>query len=139
MEEQTSMLHNRQAGIYHYNVTRSEIGATKTAATLERALTITVHEILKHLTTRSLILVFIDQRIDRDGGCVDAQADPQVKRKERHPVCVLSRPLTRAQARWLDEHAGKLFERYDTKDELEVKVDALLEAARDNRKAAPYE
>ncbi len=115
MEELTSMLHNRQAGIYHYNVTRPEIGATKTAATLERALTITVHEILKHLTTRSLILVFVDQRIDRDNGCVDAQAT------------------------WLDEHTGTLFERYSPKDEVEVKLDILLEAARDNQKAAPYE
>ena len=139
MEEQTFTLHNRQAGIYHYDVTRPEIGATKTGATMESELTLAVHEILKHLTTRSLILEFVDQRVDRDGGCVDAQADPQVKRKERHPVFALSRPLTRAQARWLDEHTETLFERYDTKDEFEVKVDAWLEATRDNRKAAPYE
>jgi len=62
-----------------------------------------------------------------------------VKRKERHLVFALSRPLTRAQARWLDEHAGTLFERYSTKDEPEVKLNAWLEAARDNQKAAPYE
>jgi len=68
MEEQTFTLHNRQAGTYHYDVTRPEIGATKTAATLESELTLTVHEILKHLTTRSLILVLADQRVDRDGG-----------------------------------------------------------------------
>ncbi len=106
---------------------------------MESELTLTVHEILKHLTTRSLILVFVDQRVDRDSGCVDAQGDLQVKRKERHLVCALSRPLTRAQARWLDEQTGTLLERYSPKDELEVKVDAWLEAACDNRKAAPYE
>jgi len=158
MEEQTYTLNIRQTGPYQYEVTIPEIGATKMAATLDSALTITVHEILKHLTTRSLILVFADQRVDSVGGGVDAQGDPhtalehqvafevaqlgiapQVRRKERHLVFELSRPLTRAQARWLDEHAGTLFERYDTKDELEVQLDALLEAARDNRKAAPDE
>ncbi len=155
MEEKTYTLNIRQTGPYQYEVTIPEIGATKMAATLDSALTITVHEILKHLTTRSLILVFADPRVDRDGGGVDTQGDPhtaleqravfevaqlgiapQVKRKERHLVFELSRPLTREQASWLDEHAGKLFERYDTKDEIEVKLDALLEAARDNRKAA---
>ncbi len=158
MEEKTSTLNICQTGTHHYEAIRPEIGATKTAVTLESALTLTVHEILKHLTTRSLILVFADQRVDRDGGCVDPQGDPhtaleqravvevaqlgrapQVKRKERHLVFELSRPLTRAQARWLDEHAGKLFERYDTKDEFEAQLNAWLEAARDNRKAAPYE
>ena len=158
MEEKTFTLTIRQTGTHHYEVTIPEIDATKTAATLESALTITVHEILTHLTARSLILVFADQRVDRDAGCVDTQGDPhidleqqvvlgvaqlgiapQVKRKERHLVFELSRPLTRAQGRWLDEHAGKLFERYSTKDELEVKVDARLEAARDNRKEAPDE
>ena len=62
-----------------------------------------------------------------------------MKRKERHLVFELSRPLTRAQARWLDEQTGTLFERYSTKDELEVKLDAWLEAARDYRKEALYE
>ena len=158
MEEKTFTLTICQTGTHQYDVTRPEIGATKTAATLESALTLTLHEILKHLTTRSLILVFVDQRVDRDGGCVDVQGDPhtdlehqaafkvaqlgrapQVKRKERHLVFALSRPFTRAQARWLDEHTGKLFERYDTKDELAVQLDALLEGARDNRKAAAHE
>ncbi len=139
-------------------MTRPEIGATKTAATLDSALTIALHDIVKHLTTRSLILVFVDQHVDRDGRRVDPQEcpqtdleqravvegaqlgrAPQVKRKGRHLVFELSRPLTRAQARWLDEHAGTLFERYSPKDELEVQLDAWLEAARDNRKAAPYE
>jgi hypothetical protein len=40
---------------------------------------------------------------------------------------------------WLDEHVGKLFESYCIKDELEVQLDALLEEARDNRKAAAHE
>jgi hypothetical protein len=158
MEEKTYTLNIRQTGTYQYEVTIPEIGATKTAATLDSALNIALHDIVKHLTTRSLILVFVDQHVDRDGRSVDPQEcpltdleqqaafavgqlgiAPQVKRKERHLVFELSRPLTRAQATWLDEHAGKLFERYDTKDELEVKLDALLEAARDNRKAAPDE
>ena len=139
MEEQAFTLHLRQAGPYYYDVTRPAIGGTKTGATMEIELTLTVHEILKHLTTRSLLLVFVDQRVDRDGRCVDAQGGPQAKRKERHPVCALSRPLTRAQATWLDEQTGKLFERYSPKDEVEVKLDILLEAARDNQKAAPYE
>ena len=158
MEEQAYTLHIRQADTYHYDVTRPKIGATKMAPTLEGALTISVHEILKHLTTRSLILVFVDQRVDRDGGCVDAQGDPhtdlehqavlegaqlgrgpQVKRKERLLVFESSRQLTRAHARWLDEHTGTLFERKSTKDEVAVKLDAWLEEARDYRKEAPYE
>jgi len=158
MEEKTYTLNIRQTGTYQYEVTVPEIGATKTAATLESALTIIVHDIVKHLTTRSFILVFVDQQVDRDGGFFDAQGDPhtdleqqavvevsqlgiapQVKKKEHHLVFEVSRPLTRAQASWLDEHAGKLFERYYTKDDLEVKLDALLKEARDNRQAAPNE
>ena len=164
MKEKAYTLTIRQTGTDQYEVTRPEIGATKTAAMLESALTLTVHDILKHLTTRSLILVFADQHVDRDGGCVDPQEcshtaleqqavvevaqlgiAPQVKRKERHLVFELSRPLTRAQARWLDELAGKLFKRYSTKNELavqldlEFQLDVLLEAARDNRKAAAHE
>jgi hypothetical protein len=40
---------------------------------------------------------------------------------------------------WLDEHVGKLFDSYCIKDELEVQLDALLEEACDNRKAAAHE
>lgn len=47
------------------------------AATLDSTLTITLHDILKHLTTRYLILVFTDQDADRDGRSVDPQACPQ--------------------------------------------------------------
>jgi len=54
-------------------------------------------------------------------------------------VFELSGLLRRAQATWLDEHAGKLFNRYYIKDELEVELDTLLEEARDNRKAVAHE
>ena len=73
MEEKLSTLNIRQKGTYQSEVTRPEIGTTKTSATLESALTITAHDILKHLTTRSLILVFVVQRVGRDGGCADAK------------------------------------------------------------------
>lgn len=46
----------------------------------------------------------------------------------------VTRPLTRAQVTWLDEQTGKLFDRYYFKDELEVKLDALLHQAHDHRK-----
>src|SRR6266849_3852946 len=100
--------------------------------TLDSALTLTVHDILKHLTTRSLILMFTVQHVDRDGRSVYPQECPhtdleqqavfkvaqlgialQVKRKEHQLLFELSCPLTRAQATWLD---------------------ALLEEASDNRK-----
>ncbi len=138
MEEETYALKNRQTGTYQYEVTVPETG--------------------KHLTTRSLILAFADQHVDRDSRGVDPQERPQtdldyqaacevaqpgiapqVKRKERHLVFELSQPLTRAQATLLDEHAGKIFNRYYIKDELEVELDTLLEEARDNRKVVAHE
>ena len=158
MEEKTYTLNIRQTGKFQYEVTVPETGATKTAATLDSALTITLHDILKHLTTRFLILVLGDQHSDKDGPRVDPQdlrqinlehqaafevaqlgIALQVKRRERHLVFEVSHPLTRAQGSWLDEHSGKLFDRYSIKDELEVRLDALLEQARDNRKAAVLE
>jgi hypothetical protein len=154
MEEKTSTLNSRQTGTYHYDVTLPETGATKTAPTLDSALTIILHDILKHLTTHSLILVLADHHADRAVRSVDPQERPQtdpeyqgtlkvvqlgialqLKRRERD----LSRPLTREQATWLDEHVGKLVDSYCIKDELEVQLDALLEEARDNRKAAAHE
>ncbi len=96
MEEKTYALKNRQTGTYEYEVTVPETGATKTASTLESVLTITLHDIGKHLTTRSLFLAFADQHVDRDGRGVDPQTDldpqaacevaqpgiaPQVKRR----------------------------------------------------------
>jgi len=158
MEEKTYTLNIRQTGKFQYEVTIPEIGATKMAPTLDSALNITSHDILKHLMTRYLILVFADQQIDRDAPSVDPQeylkADPEdqaafevaqqgiallVKRRERHLVFELSRPLTREQTTWLDEHAGKLFDGYYIKDELEGEFDALREEAHDNRKAAAHE
>ncbi len=62
-----------------------------------------------------------------------------MKRRERHLVFEVSCQLTREQARWLDEHAGKLFDRYIIKDEREVELDALLEETYDNRKADVHE
>ena|SRR5260370_41589426 len=115
------------------------------APTLVRALNITLHDILRHLTTRSLVLVFADHDADREGPGVDLHAcpptalehktarevaqlgiAPQVKRRERHLVFEVTRPLTRAQAIWLDEQAGKLFDRYFFKDERDFTLDALL-------------
>jgi len=158
MEERTYTLNIRQTGIYQYEVTVPETGTTKTASTLDSALTITLHDIVKHLTTRYLILVFADQPVDRDARSDDPREfphtdlehqaafeiaqlgiAPQVKRRERHLVFEVSRPLTRAQSTWLDEHAGTLFDRYSFNDELEVRLDALLEEAHNNRKAAANE
>src|SRR6266571_2744628 len=73
MEEKTYTLNIRQTGKFQYEVTVPETGATKTAATLDSALTITLHDILKHLTTRFLILVLGDQHSDKDGPRVDPQ------------------------------------------------------------------
>jgi hypothetical protein len=141
-----------------YAVTVPEIGATKTAATLESALMIITYDIVKHLTARSLMLVFVDPQVVRDGGYFHTQVDPhtdleqqaiveatqlgiaqQMKRKERHLLFALSRPLTRAQASWLDEQTTKLLERHDAKDELERKLDTWLKEALKNRRAAPNE
>ena len=122
MEEKTSPLKSHQTGTYHYDVTVPETDATKTASTLDSALTITLHAILKHLTTRSLILVLADQHADRAVRSVDPQehphtdlehqaafevaqlgSAPQVKKSEHHLVIEWSRPLSRAQATGLDE------------------------------------
>lgn len=155
MQKKTYTLNIRQTGKFRYEVTIPETGATKTAPTLDSALNITLHDILTHLTTRYLILVFADHHAGRDSGDVDTrehlQTDlehqatlevvqlgiaQQVKRRERHLVFELSRPLTREQLIWLDEHTGKLFDRYDIKDKLEVELDTLQEEAYNNRKAA---
>jgi hypothetical protein len=144
VEQKISTLNIRQTGTYLYEVIITETGATKTPPTLESALTVTLHDILKHLTTRSLILVFADHLADGDDRRVDPQVHsqtdleqqaafelallgvaPQVKMRKRHLLFELSRPLTREQAAWIDEHAGKLFDRYHIKDELEVPLDIL--------------
>ncbi len=158
MKNKTYTLNIRQTGTYQYEVTVPETGAIKTAATLDSALNITFQDIVKHFTAHSLILVLADQPDDNDALGVDPQERlltdleyqaafeiaqrgiaPQVKRRERHLVFALSHPLTRAQTIWLDTHTGKLFDRYYIKDELEAELDALLEKARDHRKAAAHE
>jgi hypothetical protein len=158
MQEKTYTLNIRQTGKFQYEVTIPETGATKMAPTLDSALNITLHDILKHLTARYLILVFADHHAGREGWSVDPQEHPQTdlehqatlevaqlriaqqaKRRERHLVFELSCPLKREQATWLDEHAGKLFDRYYIKDELEVELDALREEAGDRGEAAAHE
>jgi hypothetical protein len=158
MKKKTYTLNVRQTGQYQYEVTVPEIGATKMAATLDSALNITLHEILKHITTRSLILMFADHDADREGPDVDPQAclltalehqttlevaqlgiAPQVKRRERQLVFEVIRPLTRAQTTWLDVQTGKLFDRDYFKDEREAQLDALLQEAHDLRREASHE
>ena len=158
MKEQTYTLNIRQTGLYQFEVTVPETGGTKMAATLDSVLNITLHDILKHLTTRSLILVFAQQHTDRDSWSVNPQERrqtdlehqaafgvaqlgiaPQMKRREYHLVLELSCPLTREQPTWIDAHVGKLFDKYHIKDELEVELDAVREEAHDNRKVAAHE
>ena len=158
MEEKTYTLNIRQTAKFQYEVSVPEIGAMKMAPTLDNAFNITLHDILKHLMTRYLILVFADQHIDKDGPSVEPQAflkadlehqaafeiaqlgiAPQMKRRERHLVFEVTRPLIRAQITWLDEQAGKLFDRYYFKDEREVNLDALLLEVHDHRRAAAHE
>ncbi len=158
MKKKTYTLNVRQTGQYQYEVTVPEIGAMKTAATLDSALNIMLHDILMHLTTRYLILVFTDQDANREGPGVDPQAclptdlehqtalevahlgiASQVQRRERQLVFEVIRPLTRAQTTWLDEHTGKLFDRYYFKDEREAQLDALLQEAHDLRREASHE
>ncbi len=158
MEEKTYTLNIRHTGTWQYEVTIPEIGVMKTAPTLDSALNITFQDIVKHFTAHSLILVFADQPDDKNPLGIDpqdhlrtnredqaavevAQQDisPQMKRRERHLVFELSHPLTRAQITWLNEQRGKLFDKYNTKDELEVELDALMEEARDHRKTTTHE
>ena len=158
MKKKTYTLNVRQTGQYQYEVTVPEIGATKKAATLDSVLNITFHDILEHLTTRFLILVFTDQAANREVPGVDPQACPptnlehqtalevahlgiasQVQRRERHLVFQVIRPLTRAQSTWLDEQTGKLFDRYYFKDEREVQLEALLQEAHNLRRETAHE
>jgi hypothetical protein len=117
-----------------------------------------LYDILKHFTTRYLILLFTDQDADRDGWSVDSQAGLstdlehqtilevaqlgfalQAKRRECHLVFEVTRPLTRAQATWFDKQVGKLFDRYFFKDEREDQYDALMQEAHDHRMEAAHE
>lgn len=158
MEEKTYTLNIRQTGSWHDEITIPEIGLMKTAPTLDSTLTITLHDIVKQFMSRSLILVFADQHDDKNALSVDSQEHlytnredqaafevaqrgiaPQVNRREHHLVFALAHPLTRAQTKWLETQAGKLFDTYYIKDEIEVELDALLEEARDNRKTTAHE
>lgn len=158
MEEKNYTLNIRQTGPYQYKVTVPEIDVTKMTPTLDSALNIILHDILKHFTIRFLILVFADHHADRNSQNVDPQGfpqtdqehqaafevaqlgiAPQVKRSERHLVFELSSPLTREQVTWLNEHAGKLFDSYYIKDEHEVQLDTLREEAHESRKAEANE
>jgi hypothetical protein len=158
MEEKTYTLNVRHTGKWQYVVTIPEIGVMKTAPTLDSALTITFQDIVKHFTSRSLILVFADQPNDKNAlefdprehqhpdledqaafEIVQRGITQRVKRSEHHLVFALSRPLTRAQTTWLNTQKGKLFDTYYIKDELEVELDALLEEAHDHRKTTTHE
>ena len=110
MEEKTYTLNVRHTGTWKYEVTIPEIGVKKTAPTLDSALNITFQDIVKHFTSRSLILVF-----------------------------ALSYPLTRAQTIWLNRQKGKLFDTYFILDEQEGKLDVFLEEARDHRNTTTHE
>jgi hypothetical protein len=149
MEEKTYTLNVRQVDKFRFEVTIPEIGASVEGSNIDGAMTYASRAIVKHLTTRYLILVFVDQHFDEEGWFIDpqerAQTDlekqatfeveqrgiaPLVERRERHLVFKLDAPLTREQARWLDENEGKLFYRYFTKDEIEVSLDEMKEEAR---------
>lgn len=150
MEEKTYTLNIRHAGTWQYEVTIPEIGVMKTAPTLDSAFHITFQDIVKHFTSSSLILVFADQRDDKNALSVDPQEHlhtnredqaafevaqqgiaPQIKRREHHLVFALARPLKQAQTIWFNTHAGKLFNQYYIKDEYEVELYTLLEEACD--------
>ncbi len=148
MEEKTYTLNIHHPSKFAYKVTIPEMGVTtQSTVNLDTALMLAGKAIEKHLTTRYLILVFVDQQehpqtdLEQQVALEVAKLGiaPQAQRKECHLVFELAHPLTREQARWLDEQAGKLFERYYTKDEMEVALDALREEARDNRKGTPNE
>ncbi len=140
MEEKTYTLNIRQTGQWQYEITIPEIDVPKTAPTLDRALNITFRDIVMHLTTRYLILVFVDRHFDEIGWFVDPKERPQtdleqqaafeverlgiaphVFTRERHLVFELSHPLTQEQATWLHEQKGEFFDWYYTQDEIGVK------------------
>lgn len=134
MEEKTYTLNSRQIGTYQYEVTVPETSTTKTAPTLDNALTIISQDIFKRLPTHYLILVLAEQHADRAVRSVDQQESPQTDLEYQAALEVAqlgialqlkrsehdrSRSLARVQAKWLDEQKGKLFDRHYTKDEIE--------------------
>jgi hypothetical protein len=148
MEETTYTLHIRHPSRFDYHVTIPEMGVTtQSTVNLDTALMLAEKAIEKHLTTRYLTLVFVDQE---DGLPTDPEQQavlevahlgiaPQVQRRERHLVFALAHPFTREQARWLDEQNGKLFDRYYTRDEMDIALDTLPEEAHGSRKVATNE
>ena len=142
MEEKTYTLDIRHPSRFEYHVTIPEIGVTTpSTVNLDTALMLAGKAIEKHLTMRYLILAFVEQQehpqIDLEQQVISGIAElgiaPQVQRRERHLVFELAHPLTREQARWLDEHDEKLFERYYTKDEMDVALEELREEAQQQR------
>src|SRR6266581_1286562 len=124
MEDTTYTLNIRHPSRFAHEVTIPEMGmTTQSTVNLDTALMLAGKAIEKHLTTRYLILVFVD-RPERPPVDLEQQAiweaakmgiAPQMQKRERHLVFELAQPLTREQARWLDKHDGKLFDRYYTK------------------------
>jgi len=129
MEEKTFTLNIHQTGQWQYETTIPEIGVSKTAPMLDIALNITLRDIVEHLTTRYLILVFVDPQ-ERPQTDLEQQAAFEVERlciaphvlfaRERHMVFVLLLSLTHVQAAWLNEQKGKFFDWCYTQDEIEV-------------------
>ena len=133
MEEKIYTLNIRHTSPWKYEITIPEICVAKTAPTLDSALNITFRDIVKHFTTRYLILVFADSQ-ERPQTDLEQQVAfefeqlgiaPHVYTREHHLVFALSCPLTREQTAWLDEQKGKLFNWYYTKDEIDVRLDEL--------------
>jgi hypothetical protein len=139
MQEKTFTLNIHQTDLWQYEIILPEIGVSKTAQSLDSALNITLCDIAKHLTTRSLNQVFVDRHFDEMGWFVDPQERlrtqleqhaafevellgiaPHVFTGERHLVFVLSQSLTREQAAWIHEQIGTFFDWYYTQDEMKV-------------------
>ena len=83
MEEQIYTLTICQTGTYQYKVIIPEIGVKKTAPTLDSALTVTLHDSVKHLAQRYLILIFPDQDADRDGQGISPDASPYTELEDQ--------------------------------------------------------
>ena len=126
MQEKTFTLNIHQTGHWQYEITIPEIDVPKTTPKLDSALNITLRDIVKHLTTRYLIQVFVDRHFDEMGWFVDPQERPQTEleqkaafeverlgiapyvfTRKRHLVFVLSQSLTREQAAWIYEQKGR--------------------------------
>src|SRR6266702_3437433 len=158
MEEKTYTLNIRHTGTWQYEVTIPEIGVMKTAPTLDSALNITFQDIVKHFTSRFLILVFADQPDDKNALDVDPQEHLHHDLEDQAAFEIVQQGIAQhvrgrkinfefayylrlngEQPMWLNMQKGKLFDMYYIKDELEVALDAFLEEARDHRKTTTHE